>query len=110
MLRAASTTWKRHVHSLFARRRPPTRNNGRQHPPSPLRLEALEERLAPAAFDPQNLLVVSADVLAEYTPSGALVQQLPIPYPGGRPGTESARDVAVDQAGLAHVYNGTFDP
>src|SRR5262245_57242039 len=109
MLNAASNAWKRHIRSLLGGRRPPARNGGKR-PPSPPRLEALEDRLAPAAFGPQDLLVVSAGGLSEYTASGALVQRLPIPDPGGRPGTEVARDVAVDVAGLAHVYKGTSDP
>ena len=65
---------------------------------------------AGAPLTPGNVLVSENDVLREYTPAGATVQTFPIPYPGGRPGTESARDVFVDASGLVHVYNGTFFP
>jgi len=75
-----------------------------------LRLETLEDRVCPSAFDPTDLLVVTNNTLREYTTAGALVQSLDVPYPGGRPVTESARGVTVGQDGQAYVYNGTFSP
>jgi uncharacterized protein (DUF2141 family) len=75
-----------------------------------LRLESLEDRVCPSAFDPLNLLVATNNTLREYTTAGALVQSFDVPYPGGRPVTESARDATVGQDGQAYVYNGTFSP
>ena len=75
-----------------------------------LRLETLEDRVCPSAFDPANLLVVTNNTLREYTTAGALVQSFDVPYPGGRLVTESARGVTVGQDGQAYVYNGTFSP
>jgi hypothetical protein len=75
-----------------------------------LRVETLEDRVCPSAFDATDLLVITNNTLREYTTAGALVQSFDIPYPGGRPGTESARGVTVGQDGQAYVYNGTFNP
>ena len=58
-----------------------------------------------------SILVSIDDRILEYTPSGVLLRQLPVPYPtGARPGTEWARDLVLDESALLHVYNGTFDP
>jgi hypothetical protein len=82
---------------------------------SRLGLEALEDRLAPAA----NLLV-SVDgpspqqLLKEYTQQGTLVQTLTIP-PGAA--QQEARDLVAGSDGRVHVFNGsspsylsTYDP
>jgi PKD repeat protein len=73
-----------------------------------MRLERLEDRLAPAA----NILV-SADgnggqqLLLEYTTAGVLVNTVVIP-PGGSQG--NARDLVADAAGNVLVYNATYKP
>jgi hypothetical protein len=78
------------------------------------RLEGLEDRLCPSAFDPANLLVVThndtthQDTLSEYTPANTLVQSFNIP--NLEPTTGEARDVTVGTDGHAYVYNGTFSP
>ncbi|PTL76938.1 hypothetical protein DAT35_47610 [Vitiosangium sp. GDMCC 1.1324] len=70
--------------------------------------------LGPAAATPLqsgNILISTGNTLYEYTPAGAWVRTVPIPYPGGtRPTTETARDVVVDASGNLALYNGTFDP
>jgi hypothetical protein len=71
--------------------------------------------LAPAgafadALVPGNLLVSTDNVVYETTPDGQNVQTFPTQYPGGYPSTEYARDIAVDDDGIVHVYNGTFSP
>ncbi|MBI5764186.1 MAG: hypothetical protein HZA51_11735 [Planctomycetes bacterium] len=49
--------------------------------------------------------------LYEYTRTGQLVQSYTVPYPvSPMPQTEALRDVFVTSDGLAHLYNGTFDP
>jgi len=78
--------------------------------PFALRLESLEDRVCPSAFDSADLLVVTSNTLREYTTAGSLVQSFDVPYPGGRPGTESARGLTQGQDGNAYVYNGTFSP
>lgn len=61
-----------------------------------------------ASFTPGNVLISTDELLYEYTTDGVFVQSHEIPYATGPyPVTESARDVAIDLAGLAHVYNGT---
>jgi hypothetical protein len=77
--------------------------------PARLRVEGLEDRFCPAAFDPQNLLVVTGSTLREYTPAAALVQSFDIPYPGTGD-TETPRDVVVGPDAQAHVYNGSLNP
>jgi hypothetical protein len=73
------------------------------------RLEGLEDRVCPSAFDPADLIVVTQNTLREYTPTAVLAQSFDIPYPGtGAP--EQARGVTVGQDGKAFVYNGTFNP
>lgn len=72
--------------------------------------------LAPAtalaeALVPGNLLVSTENRIYETTLDGQIVSTFPIQYPGGSyPATEYARDVAVDDDGNVHVYNGTFTP
>ena len=63
-----------------------------------------------AALDPANLLVSTNDTAFEYTPAGTQVQAFSVPYPGGRPVTESARDLIVNEDNLVPLYNGTFSP
>jgi hypothetical protein len=92
MLKTALNPCKPPFRSLFGGHHQPARKGG-QRRPSPLRLEALEDRLTPAGFDPQNL-VVSSDALSEYATSGTLVQQSLIPYPGW----DTANDVAATGA------------
>ncbi len=81
---------------------------GKTHKPFLLHLERLEDRLAPAAFNPNNLLVSFDSTLREYTPNGTMVQSFIIPNAGGD--SPRGRDVTVDPNGNAYVYNGTFDP
>jgi hypothetical protein len=67
----------------------------------------------PANADPftvGNILVSSRDILFEYTPFGAQVQSIAVPYPPPQESTENVRDIIVDQHGDVQVYNGTFDP
>jgi len=65
---------------------------------------------------PGNLLVSTenfggpADTVLEYTVGGVQLQNFPVPYPGGRPGTEDVRDLYVDSRGNVQIYNGTFTP
>lgn len=63
-----------------------------------------------APFLPGNLLVATENVVYETSPAGQIVQQFPTEYPGGYPVTEYARDVAVGEDGVLHVFNGTFSP
>ena len=63
------------------------------------------------AFVPGNLLLSTDNTLYETTPDGQIVQSIPTEYPGGSyPATEYARDIAIDNRGIVHVYNGTFTP
>ena len=72
--------------------------------------------LAPAgafadAVVPDNLLISTENVIYETTSDGQVVQTFLTQYPGGSyPSTEYARDIAVDDDGIVHVYNGTFSP
>ncbi len=66
-----------------------------------LRLETLEDRTLLAS----NILVSTTNQLREYTPGGTLLSTVPIPNSG-----EQSRDLFVDENGLVHIYNGTFDP
>lgn len=65
---------------------------------------------------PGNILVSTGQpfqprTLSEYTRAGQFVQSFTIPYPlSPLPISEIPRDVVVTPDGLAHVYNGTFDP
>ena len=62
-------------------------------------------------FTPGNLVVSTRNTLREYTPSGAHIQSISIPYPGDNcPGCGGARDVVIGSNGHAYVYNGTFQP
>lgn len=66
---------------------------------------------AAAPLQSGNILISTSNTLYEYTPAGAWVRTVSIPYPGGtRPTTETARDVVVDASGNLALYNGTFDP
>jgi len=60
------------------------------------------------SFTPGNIIVSNTPSgeqdLFEYTPAGNLVQQIPIPVPGG------ARDLVIDRDGRVQIYNGTFNP
>lgn len=68
------------------------------------------ELLADAVV-PGNLLVSTDNVIYETALDGQIVQAFPTQYPGGNyPATEYARDIAVDEDGIVHVYNGTFSP
>lgn len=62
------------------------------------------------AVVPGNLLVSTDNIIYETTPDGQIVRAFPTQYPGGYPSTEYARDIAVDDDGIVHVYNGTFSP
>jgi hypothetical protein len=73
-------------------------------------LEPLEQRDCPSAFNPNDVLVVQADTLEEFTTGGTQVQQVVIPFPGGRPQTEEARGVVIGPGGAAYIYNGNFSP
>lgn len=103
-------TW-RHFSSR-RRNRKPSRSNlptGRD-----LGVEQLEERRVLAAYQLGNLLVASSPfdqtpTLSEYSIGGALVQSTAVPNPTGV-STELPRDIVLDRAGKAQVYNGTFDP
>ncbi|MFB2896140.1 beta strand repeat-containing protein [Aerosakkonemataceae cyanobacterium BLCC-F50] len=59
-----------------------------------------------------NILVSTNQTIGEYTQAGTAVSAaINIPYgAGARPGTESARDIIIDQNNLVFNYNGTFDP
>ncbi|OKH36400.1 hypothetical protein NIES2119_17310 [[Phormidium ambiguum] IAM M-71] len=59
-----------------------------------------------------NILVSTNETIGEYTQAGTAVSAaINIPYgAGARPGTESARDIIIDQNNLIFNYNGTFDP
>lgn len=59
-----------------------------------------------------NILVSTNETIREYTQAGIAVSAaINIPYgAGARPGTESARDIIIDQNNLIFNYNGTFDP
>lgn len=68
--------------------------------------------VASPALTAGNLLVSQANRLFEYTPTGTLVQAIPILGDPAAAGIEadSPRDVALSTAGRIHVYNGTFEP
>ncbi|MBI5763144.1 MAG: WD40 repeat domain-containing protein [Planctomycetes bacterium] len=77
--------------------------------------------LAPEAahagmLNPGNILISTGQpfqprTLSEYTRAGQFVQSFTIPTPlSPLPTSEIPRDVVVTPDGLAHVYNGTFDP
>lgn len=63
-----------------------------------------------AQVDPGSLLVSVGEQLRTYTPDGMLISSEPIPYPGGAPVTEGARDIVRAENGDIHVFNGTFSP
>jgi len=63
-----------------------------------------------ASFGSEKLLVVHRNVLSEYTPDGVLIQEIAVPYPGGRRVGENANGVTVTQDGRVAIYNGRFDP
>jgi hypothetical protein len=70
-----------------------------------------------AELMPGNLLVgvsasyASGNQLREYTPDGALVQSVEVPYPvPPRPSSECVRDIVVTPAEQVSIYNGTFYP
>jgi len=98
-------TWSKRL-KAWTRGGTPARRRGRRR--AAPRLENLEDRLSPAAFNTQNLLVTVSDTLREYT-TGTLVQSFTVPR-GPAPADGPARDVIVGPAGQAHVYNGTFNP
>lgn len=56
-----------------------------------------------------NILVSYDNQIREYTTDGTLVQTIDVDYPGGRPSSERVRDIVVDDDGVIHAYNGTFD-
>jgi hypothetical protein len=63
------------------------------------------------AFVPGNLLLSTDNTIYETTQSGQIVQTIPTEYPeGSYPSTEHARDLAIDDEGIVHLYNGTFSP
>lgn len=58
-----------------------------------------------------EILVSTQNQIRRYTAAGALISQIPVPYPGGsRPATEAARDLVVHPSGDVYVFNGTFHP
>jgi len=59
-------------------------------------------------FTPGNIIVSSSNNLYEVNSSGQIIQQIEIPSAGNT--VESARDIAFDDEGNIHVYNGTFSP
>lgn len=59
---------------------------------------------------PGNLLVSTGKSVYEYSPSGELVQSIPVPYPGDDLTDAGVRDITVDRNGNIRAYNGTFDP
>src|ERR671936_1409904 len=78
---------------------------------TPLLLEQLEDRLAPAG----NLLVsvygpYPQNSFREYTPTGTLVRSITVPQPTGSSGWDEARDITVDAAAKVSIYNGTLNP
>ena len=63
------------------------------------------------AVVPGNLLVSTENTIYETTTDGQIVGVFPAQYPGGTyPATEYARDIAVDDDGIVHLFNGTFSP
>lgn len=59
----------------------------------------------------ENVLVSILNEIHEYTPSGAIVQSIAVPWPAGqRPTSESTRDLCMMQDGRIAVFNGTFTP
>ena len=69
---------------------------------------AVCEVAAAGSFTPGNVLVTFDDEVREYTTAGSLVQTVAVP---DNPGvTESVRDLVLEDDGILHVYNGTFDP
>lgn len=62
-------------------------------------------------FTNGNLLICTQNTVYEYTPAAVRMQSFPTKYPTmPYPGTEYARDVALDGRGSLLVYNGTFYP
>jgi outer membrane protein assembly factor BamB len=118
MLMTTFAEWKRRLISparLHSSRRPGRRHRRRwatatQAVAGFRTAERLEDRTLLSALGAEHILVSSNNAVAEFTDDGAFVQSFSVPFPGGRPGTETVRDVAVGADGRAHVYNGTFEP
>jgi hypothetical protein len=80
-----------------------------RHPSGWLAVLALVAVAVPAQagpFTPGDILVTANQTLLEYTPSGTLVQSIPVPVV--EQGTGELRDVVVDRQGRAQMWNGTF--
>lgn len=65
---------------------------------------------AQASGEAGDLLVTIDNTLVQVGADGARKGEVDIPYPPQRPGTERARDLAVDGMGRIAIYNGTFSP
>ena len=62
-------------------------------------------------ISPDSILTSYQSSISVRTPSGTILQQIPVPYPGGaRPATEYTRDLVMMEDGRIAVFNGTFDP
>ncbi|MEJ2500589.1 MAG: hypothetical protein P8Y65_05585 [Campylobacterales bacterium] len=57
-----------------------------------------------------NILVSNDNTLYEYTSSGELLSQMPIPQNSSGGSAENARDLIALEDGRIAVYNGTFSP
>lgn len=57
-----------------------------------------------------NVLVSGDRTITEYTKTGTVIQSITVPYPSGRPPTESVRDIIVTDERNVSIFNGTFDP
>ncbi len=66
---------------------------------------ACSEVLWAAEFTPGNILVTHNEILYEFTPDGTQVQSVPIVG-----NLERARDLAFDETGVVHIFNGTRNP
>ena len=66
---------------------------------------ACGEVLWAAEFTPGNILVTHNEILYEFTPDGTQVQSVPIVG-----NLERARDLAYDETGVVHIFNGTRNP
>jgi hypothetical protein len=67
--------------------------------------------LAAVTFNPADVLVSTNNQVREYTPTGTLVQTIPVPWPNGiRDVTERTRDLTITPSGKVAVFNGTFTP
>jgi hypothetical protein len=89
--------------------------------PSRIRLIALAglvvlstNQVKAAPIDPNNILVSVRHSIREFTPTGALVQIIPLNYGGrdypGHPPREDPADIVVDQYGWIDCFNGYSNP